>query len=731
MNRCCRIFFAILIVLMGAWPAMAQSEGSEGMLVGRVSHVEGQLLRFVPETKDWVATIKDAPFGLNDALYSDQQGKAEFIMPNNTWVRIGGNTQAQLITLKPDVTEVDIASGSARFYNRSSNAVVKATTPFGYVLAQSGGSFDLYVGDQSLEVIALQGEVSYIHGADQSKYDVVAGASSVIADKQNVTTGAGNLDADWDDWNADRDRLWAKRLDVRGDSTKYLPEPLHDDAYSLEENGKWERVYYEGEYREYWRPTSVSSNWAPFTAGRWADYYEDQCWVPDEPFGYVTHHYGNWVMVDGRWFWAPPAPPPPPVPVVGVAVGPVAIGFGLGWNPGRVGWIHSGDDVGWVPLAPSEPYYGHHHWGGGAVMVNTAPLININIGNYAYVNHAVVVPQTQFYGVNNYSSVRVTNINKTTIINNYNAAPVVNNTVIKNYNTTANKYNFTNVAVDRKPHEIATQRIQANQQVAKTAQNVTAKTLTQDISKTKPGVVQTAAKVPPPQVTSKIVPKADVAKPANQVKFDQKPVMTKPEAGCGKSRGEIPGSSRRSGQARHPPKAGAAADTSGYDGSHACEARSAPDHDGAGCHGDHSSAQTRTDDHHAGYDGDHSSTEAGSDHDHSGDHRDHPSAQTRTDDHHAGYDGDHSSAEAGSDHDHSGDHRDHSSAQTRTDDHYTGHDGDHSSAEAGSDHDHSGDHRDHSSAQTRTDNHYTGHHHNASEAGWNRYCTRCDGGASA
>ena len=61
--------------------------------------------------------------------------------------------------------------------------------------------------------------------------------------------------------------------------------------------------------------------------------------------------------------------------------------------------------------------------------------ININVRNYAYANRAIVVPQNDFYRVNNYRNVRVTNVNSTTIINNYRAAPVVNNTVINNYTT--------------------------------------------------------------------------------------------------------------------------------------------------------------------------------------------------------------------------------------------------------------------------------------------------------
>ena len=180
------------------------------------------MLRFVSAKKDWVATVKDTPFGMDDALYSDRNGKAEFILPNNTWIRIGASTQIQLIALKTDVTEVDVASGVARFYNKSSNALMKATTVFGYVVAQPGSTFDLYVGDQAAEVITLSGKVDFIHAGDNARYGLFHVSSSVIADASQVGTGEARVDANWDDWNVERDGLWSRRASVGGEPVAYV-----------------------------------------------------------------------------------------------------------------------------------------------------------------------------------------------------------------------------------------------------------------------------------------------------------------------------------------------------------------------------------------------------------------------------------------------------------------------------------------------------------------------------
>lgn len=518
MGKC--LYFMLIFVfstVASGWAQTPNRESGEGVLVGRISHVEGQLLRYVPEEKDWVATVKDAPFGLDDSLYSETRSKAEFIMPNSTWIRVGGSTQLQLIGLRSDLTEIDAASGMVRFYSRNSEGLIKATSPFGYVVAPANTVFDLYVGDRSLEVIALKGTVSFVLDVDQSKYEVTAGGSSIVSDGRQVTSGQGNVDAEWDDWNSQRDQLWTKRTEVKGDSVRYLPSNLRDDSYALDENGRWERVYYEGQYRWFWRPVHVSAGWAPFTVGRWTVYYGDNCWIPYEPFGYVTHHYGNWVYAGNFWYWAPP------VVSVGVSFGPF-LGIGYGWYPGRVGWIYSGSNVGWVPLAPFEPYYCRRWWGPRNVVVNNVYVNNININRYQYINRAVIVNQRNLYSVNNYQNVRIPNVTRNTIINNYRAVPVINDRVINNYSTMRDRYRYTDARVDQRPHDSVLNRISHNEQLARTARSTNARVIEREVAAFQHGRPQPEAKIEAPRVTDRLVRQQDAGRPVNDLQLPQREV---------------------------------------------------------------------------------------------------------------------------------------------------------------------------------------------------------------
>src|SRR4030042_1627468 len=125
----------------------SSAAGAPPMVVGRVYHIEGDLLRYVPAENDWVAVVRDAPFFTEDTLFSGNRGMAELIVPNGTWIRTGNNTQIQFITLDTDLAERDVPSGGARFYNKSSDTVIKVTIPFWYVLDYPGQVFDFYVGE--------------------------------------------------------------------------------------------------------------------------------------------------------------------------------------------------------------------------------------------------------------------------------------------------------------------------------------------------------------------------------------------------------------------------------------------------------------------------------------------------------------------------------------------------------------------------------------------------------
>jgi len=493
-------------------------DGAPVVIVGRIFYIEGDLLRYIPEEKDWVTVVRDAPFGAADVLFSGSRGMAELIVPNGTWFRIGNSTQIQFIKLEDDLTETDVALGVSRLYNKSSHAIIKATCPFGYVIANPGTVVDFYVGDNSVEVAAVKGNVSFVHSSTMTKYDVAAGSPSILADQQQVSSGDETVDSDWDRWNTSRENFWASR--VGGSSAEYLPPVLQDEAYDLDVNGRWELVFYEGRRCWFWRPTVVQSGWSPFTIGRWAEWYGDQTWIPAEPFGYITHHYGNWVLVGGYWYWAPP--------VEIVRAGLPLLDIGFSWYPGRVCWIHTGAHIGWVPLAPRETYYSRRYWRGRqAEVVNEGRSPRINIRNYAYAGRAIVVKKNDFYRVNDYRNIRLTNINRTAVINKYQAAAIVDDTVINRYTKIRDRFNYTSAKTNEKPHNNVINRIKQNEAGMHEGSKEKAADLQEQVKAIPNGRFSREARIKAPIITNYIVPIKEVNRPRSEIMLQQREIKTR------------------------------------------------------------------------------------------------------------------------------------------------------------------------------------------------------------
>jgi hypothetical protein len=94
-------------------PFPVENEG-ESVLVGRISHVEGWVLRYIPEEREWERTTKDTPFGLEDKVRTDKGARVEMILPNNTWARMNELSQVELVSLKNDETAMHMVYGAAR-----------------------------------------------------------------------------------------------------------------------------------------------------------------------------------------------------------------------------------------------------------------------------------------------------------------------------------------------------------------------------------------------------------------------------------------------------------------------------------------------------------------------------------------------------------------------------------------------------------------------------------------
>ncbi len=376
----CFIWIAVAICL-GVGPSAAQSEKTT--VVGRITEITGgELLRYDGESGEWVALVPDSPFGIDDVLYTDERARAEILVPNGTLVRLDSDTRIVNITLDEHLTHLQLSSGLGRLVSGENGAQIEVLTDFGRVLIASGGSADVAAAREGATVTAIGGDIEALTESGET-YRIQSGEALMLTGRGVVLTVA-STSPDWSDWNLSRDRIWAERA-ANAPSSRYIPPSLAPYAYELDSHGEWRAVYYGGAQRWLWHPTRIDTGWSPFTHGRWVTWYGDPCWIPAEPFGYVTHHYGSWEFINGLWFWVPPG--------LGVTVG-----LSEGWYPGRVGWVSHEGFIGWYPLLWYEPWYAHRHWG-----LHSRDDSGFRPDRHHHASRVIVVENRHFYHSRSYA----------------------------------------------------------------------------------------------------------------------------------------------------------------------------------------------------------------------------------------------------------------------------------------------------------------------------------------
>jgi hypothetical protein len=412
----------LLVLFSAIWIGSAVDAA---ITVGRISNVEGQIYRYMDVDDSWVATSQQSPAGTQDVLLTGDDSKAEIAIPNNQLVRLDENTEIEILKLDDDIGEFILHSGLARFYNRSSAGKLLIETARGTATVEPGSAIDVLADKKSVTVSAVYGEAifrSYQDGAET--VEVISGSTSLEFQEKSIIAGIGPIDRKWDRWCADREGVLAQNRMVR---SEYLPESMQEYAYAMEPNGRWQRIYYSGHYYWAWKPHSVDVGWSPYTTGYWGDWHGSPVWIDYNPWGWATHHHGHWLNMYGAWLWTPYVH-------ISNVPGVTAIGFNISfgrtyrsrWHPGRVRWIAYNDNIGWLPLAPRETYYGYRKWGPRTVVMERGASlsININLSSHRYINHALIIPKNHLYQrkhgvINNYNTVRIKNVNKTTIVKNY------------------------------------------------------------------------------------------------------------------------------------------------------------------------------------------------------------------------------------------------------------------------------------------------------------------------
>jgi hypothetical protein len=363
-----------LLALLGAVQLGADPEPGRG--VARLSLLNGDVNVQRGASGDWIAAAVNAPLVTGDRLAAGRASRAEVQLDASNFVRFGENTELRLADLEGQRYQIQVENGIVTYrILRQATADVEINTPVVavrplrpgiYRVEVRGGETEITVRDGEAEVFSNQGSERVREGRTLLVREGFGGAVEV----QQIRAAGRD---DWDRWNENRDDYLR-----RSASYRYVSSGVYG-VEDLDHHGYWRTV--DG-YGSCWFP-QVAAGWAPYSYGRWVwmDWY-GWTWVGYEPWGWAPFHYGRWFRhATFGWGWYPG-------PVYARSYwAPALVGF-FGWG-GRSGFsvgVGFGyGNIGWVPLAPGEPFYpwyGRRFYGSNIRQVNITNVTNIyNVTN--------------------------------------------------------------------------------------------------------------------------------------------------------------------------------------------------------------------------------------------------------------------------------------------------------------------------------------------------------------
>ncbi len=313
------------------------------------------------------AAVVNAPLTTGDAILTAAKARAEVQFDASNVARIAANSDVRMGDLTYQRHQIQIAIGLVTFtVLRNSGSQSEIDTPNVAVHSKGQGAYRILVredGTSEITVRAGEADVASAKGSEVLR----AGQTMLVRGPQDDPEFQINnaiAEDDWDRWNVERDHHL-----MESGSSRYVSPDVYG-AEDLDNSGRWTN---DGAYGTVWAP-NVAPDWAPYTMGRWVwvDYY-GWTWVSSDPWGWAPYHYGRWYRASFGWAWWP---------------GPIHARYY--WSPAVVGFFGFGGysgfsaglgfgfaNVGWVPLAPFEPF--HRWWGAGfrgSVIVNNFNVYN-------------------------------------------------------------------------------------------------------------------------------------------------------------------------------------------------------------------------------------------------------------------------------------------------------------------------------------------------------------------
>jgi hypothetical protein len=272
--------------------------------VVRVSIVDGSAVVQRGESHVQTNAVPNAPLLPGDYISTGLTSRAELQFDGYTAIRLGGSAQARIVSSDPNDRKVQLAGGTIEVGMVRDGDTLQIDTPSVSVRVHQTGDVRISIAaDGSSWVTARRGSADVV--TPQRSYPLGTGTTLIArgaASDPSITDAPEVASDSFDEFNAERDRTMVAALNASPNLNPAIAG--YDD---LSAYGQWQRV---AGYGQSWVPNEPSG-WAPYRNGSWTwEGGYGWTWIGAEPWGWTPYHYGNWFYCNcgsSGWAWLPPS----------------------------------------------------------------------------------------------------------------------------------------------------------------------------------------------------------------------------------------------------------------------------------------------------------------------------------------------------------------------------------------------------------------------------------------
>ncbi len=332
-----RTGFLALLLAAAACPSEAASS------YGYFRTVEGYASLTQAGSSSRVEIAPNYPLLVEDRVQVSGDGRLETILPDGSVLRLAADTEIFFERLarsgdrEDDRTLLQLIQGEMQLvvpFESAETEELRIDTINTTVYISREGSYRIATDGQSWsEVVVREGWVEVV--TDKGSTIVRAGEQALVdgESRPRVTLAAAAPLDSLERWGEGLTRV------ASAGSSEHVDPQLSYSAASLQGAGEWVSVG----TTYAWRPR-VAVGWRPYTRGWWTYTPSGVTWVSNEPWGWVTHHYGSWSHWPAYgWVWYP----------------------GYTYYPANVYWYWGPSYVAWIPWGYYHHYYRPYSWNFG------------------------------------------------------------------------------------------------------------------------------------------------------------------------------------------------------------------------------------------------------------------------------------------------------------------------------------------------------------------------------